>query len=66
MKPTDTHSMTPTDRVEKLEALLRSALCMLDLIDLDGQVSIGTVSQFIRDRASLNDESLPLLAQNDA
>jgi hypothetical protein len=44
------------DRTELLEAELRGALCMLDLIKAEqGSLYIGTVEQFIRDRDELNE-----------
>ena len=43
------------DRAELLEAELRGALCMLDLVKAEkGSLHVGTVEQFIRDRAELN------------
>jgi hypothetical protein len=44
------------DRAELLEAELRGALCMLDLVKVEeGSLYVGTVEQFIRDRSDLNE-----------
>tara|TARA_R110000868_G_scaffold182599_1_gene423582 strand:- start:307 stop:663 length:357 start_codon:yes stop_codon:yes gene_type:complete len=43
------------ERADLLEAELRGALCMLDLVKAkEGSLHVGTVEQFIRDRAELN------------
>jgi hypothetical protein len=43
------------DRAELLEAELRGALCMLDLVDPETvHLYVGTVSDWIRDRTELN------------
>jgi len=44
------------DRAELLEAELRGALCMLDLVKVEqGSLYVGTIEQFIRDRDELNE-----------
>jgi hypothetical protein len=44
------------DRAELLEAELRGALCMLDLVKIEqSSLYVGTIEQFIRDRDKLNE-----------
>jgi len=44
------------DRAELLEAQLRGALCMLDLVKVEqSSLYVGTVEQFIRDKEQLNE-----------
>jgi len=43
------------DRADLLEAELRGALCMLDLVKIEqSSLVVGTIEQFIRDRDELN------------
>jgi hypothetical protein len=45
-----------TDRADMFEAELRGAICMLDLVKAEeGNLYVGTVEQFIRDRIELNE-----------
>ncbi len=45
-----------TERVTLLEAELRGALCMLDLVKAEpGSLYLGTVEEFTRDRNELNE-----------
>jgi hypothetical protein len=44
------------DRADLLEAELRGALCMLDLVKIEqSSLYVGTIEEFIRDRADLNE-----------
>jgi hypothetical protein len=44
------------DRANLLEAELRGALCMLDLVKIEqSSLYVGTIEQFIQDRSDLNE-----------
>ena len=55
------------DRADLLEAELRGALCMLDLVKAEqGSLYVGTVEQFIRDRDDLNESFKRLTSAQNA
>ena len=56
-----------TERAYMLEAELRGALCMLDLVKVEeGSLYVGTIEQFIRDRADLNESFKRLTSAQNA